>query len=565
MPGPSSLSYLLIIPHILSAAALLSLGIFSGRFRATLLGLALITSTAFLAVPSLNRPSELAVVPDSIEYAVIGSATLHGQPSSVTLEGTSHPSRYPYGFSTYFVAPAKLLFGDNHRGEEVLLSTTYIFLGLLAAFFLGLRLGGVPVAALSLATVTILPGYLPSASELLTYAPSAALGLILIVLLLEYFEQPKGHSLLFAGASSTLLLATAARPPSIFIMLGALGAVVISQKGSLLRPAILTLFCVSLPSILLVASYFLFNLKNFGELLRSGYSYWCSIPYDYFSKVLNLEHLPVSGAEALAAGAPLILFGVVSFLRKRSSNSELSQSVSTQLTLSAYLILFSIPLAVFHSLYFFPSKLFFLQATIVSAPLLALYIHSVISRAAPQHGRALSVLASVGAALVQALLVRATIPLGTPRGDTTREIIETTPAGSRVITGIDPVSFRYLEERYLADSSDAARRVPIPVSRRVEYADKVVTPLRPVYPPIEGSTSLIHSPSIPFPDNTVVGNHQAIQLTAVEAISDIVGVVSAGQQVYLELVFTSPEEQQRITRPFRVTKVTDKLVKLEAP
>ena len=147
----------------------------------------------------------------------------------------------------------------------------------------------------------------------------------------------------------------------------------------------------------------------------------------------------------------------------------------------------------------------------------------------------------------------------TPRSNLVKEIVAKIPDGSLVVTGLDPVAFDYLIERLQPASSLRTLR-SIPISRRVEYANKIV---------LKSPPEIELSSDDPFNHRSLelltIGGREVVSVTATTDLPYVVSEVSKSRAVYLENCFTSDEERMKVTAPFKVTRITDSLVKLEAP
>lgn len=561
--SPSSFSlsipYLTLLPHLCIVTSFLYLYFIHNSQKVSLVGVLLVSLLTFFSFPSLDRASELAVVPDSIEYAVIGKAFTSGAPIAIPILGELFPSRYPFGFGAFFVAPAQGLLRLQEHGVEILFSSLYVYLGFLAVYFIGAQIGGIGVGLLASAFLVSLPGYLVSGSELLTYAPSAALGVLFLCFLFFFALWEKPSPLALTGAAASLLLATAARPLSIFILVASTIALFFILRMKLFRVRLITsIALIGAPSITLIGSYLLYNAAFFGTPFRSGYSFWCSIPYDVPSLLLNWKYLKTSGVDCLKSGAILLL--LLPFLGvtlHRSSHGSESRNLMLFFVLVASF--FGIPLCIFHAVYFYPSPLFYLQATSLLTPLLASYAALVVSRAFPASHHKLTALLAASIITAQVGVFYARTNVETPRSNLVKEIVAKIPDGSLVVTGLDPVAFDYLIERLQPASSLRTLR-SIPISRRVEYANKIV---------LKSPPEIELSSDDPFNHRSLelltIGGREVVSVTATTDLPYVVSEVSKSRAVYLENCFTSDEERMKVTAPFKVTRITDSLVKLEAP
>ena len=106
---------------MLSRLVMQILGIIKNRrdLSHNLVFLLLNLAIAFIIIfRSAYNASDLAIVPDSVEYTVAASRLVTDQSYTIVIDGQSWPPRYAPWFSMLVIAPAYLIFG-NEPGNAV--------------------------------------------------------------------------------------------------------------------------------------------------------------------------------------------------------------------------------------------------------------------------------------------------------------------------------------------------------------------------------------------------------------------------------------------------------------
>ena len=529
-------SYLTLFPHLCSLLPLLyQLWIGWSRHRPTLLAFVILLATA-VCVPSLNHVANFSIVPDSVEYASSARNLLFSGSPFISIGEASYPSRYPFGFSLFVVLPG-ILAGNFTSGAEILFVTLYSVIGIVCSYTLGNKLAGPLAGVLSVTLLLLLPSYVLSSQELLTYSPSAGLGLLFLFFCYRLYEQPHSR-FLTVGLSASLLLAVACRPLSVFL---ALPVIVWSSIHN--RNRLLSIFLSLVPTVLLLASYLTFNYNFFSSPFRSGYSFWSSIPYDFPGLLLNVSYLSSN------IGTCITTLGLIVLLGAFSVRYYISNPLNDLLVYS--LALFGLPLTIFHLFYFFPGSFFFLQAGILAVPI----VGAMLSRMIPPHLSSKSLPSALVLLLLVGCLQRFSVyqRLNTPRTRTelVNEVSSTLPPDSILISGIDPVSFSLL-------SNGRSTITIIPKSRRVEYASKFVVPVRPEGVSVDGVSALHHRNEI----LRTSGAEEVIAITALEDMPTLAKTMKKGVPVYFETVTKDELTIEALRGHFTVTKVTEHLYRI---
>ncbi|HEY2140399.1 MAG TPA: hypothetical protein VGH00_09985, partial [Chthoniobacterales bacterium] len=209
--------------------------------------------------------------------------------------------------------------------------------------------------------------------------------------------------------------------------------------------------------------------------------------------------------------------------------TALAASHKRLLHLTVFVLLTTGPIVAFHLLYFFPARRFYLPllagTAVIAGCLVALLVEE----------RWMRVLKLLLPAL---LLLAITYRFITPEPAPVRRIVadrirQYTPANAIVISGIDPV---YLARMAAAGS---ARRI-VPVSRRVEYASKLLAPHRIEHP---------DPPPTDWHDHHALGlvrggAKEAVRFVASEQVENLAASAAAGTPLFLDatLLGTADEE-----------------------
>lgn len=425
-------------------------------------GLIVVLAAAALAVTPYQA-SELAIVPDSVEYAVAAGrvAALNGY--TITINQQVFPPRYPPWFSCLILAPVYRVLGPE-PGHAVLPVMAFGILGVWLAFRIGCRLSGSWGGMFAALLVLLLPGYRDYSGQVMTDVPSAVLAVLACgVYLSARFRQTPGRML---AAGMVCALSVALRPATITLLIPFL----LVLRKQPIRQALTSLLLVSSPVVLVMGATAYYNHHAFGSAWRSGYHYWCSVPYDYFHLTFSVRYLGDNLAALLASGLPaliLLVLLVVAWTRRQGVAVPASGYDSAVPALLQFAVPAVGPVIVLHLVYFYPDPRFFLGGVV----LLAILAGGYVGRLMPERSSRL-MMPALGAALVMVIVIRSLAGVEAPvRRMLADAMREHTPADAVILSAIDPV---YLD--HLAGAGGT--RHFIPLSRQVEYASKRITPVR---------------------------------------------------------------------------------------
>ena len=473
--------------------------------------------------------SDLAIVPDSVEYAVGAHHLVSNGHYKIVIGGRDLPPRYPPWFSIFFIAPAYILLGPD-PGNAIFPVTAMAMLGVLLAFILGRRIAGSFGGVLSALALVSLRIYRFYGRTVMTDVPCTALLLLLCLLYLRLRDtissRPDSLPLLYACAGLVTAVCAAIRPPFICAVLPFL---LTTRPGRPMRQLLFRGALLLLPPLAVIGGTMACNFAVFGSWLRSGYHFWCPVPYDFPALTMSLRHIvPNATRLAMSGLAACILLSpaIVLLARARLRHSSLEACAAARQAL-VFAALSCGPAVVFHMLYFYPDPRFFLPvAAVLLVPAMA-----IIALCLPV--RPDGPVAAVIQVLVLATFIAARL-MGPTHRPTSRmaadRIREHTPDDALVISALDPA---YLEFMVCRDS----RRAVIPVSRRIEYACKVMAPRK-----LAIRKSPLHWMDYSRPSLIAAGALDPVPDVAIDGAGTWVKALQAGKPVYIDTSHMSERE-----------------------
>jgi 4-amino-4-deoxy-L-arabinose transferase-like glycosyltransferase len=346
-----------------------------------ILSLVLLVVVAVIALfESPFAASDLAIAPDSVEYATSAWRVVHEGRYAITINGTAYPPRYPPGFALIALAPAYLFSGQD-PGYGIYGILFWSVIGVLAAFVIGRRIGGAPGGLMAGGSVLLLPHYRHYSQVIMSDATCTAVTLVLLLAYLRLTAAPRTWKG-WLGAGVLAALVASIRPTGLSATLPfLLWAIRVTPRRKSLSSGLIFL----LPVLLLGACQMLYNHRAFGTALRSGYQFWCPVPYDYTHLTFGFSDLPVN-AEAVWRSGLLILIiaATILYLALRRSAFPTQAELAAPRDCLHFIFLSAAPLILFHLFYFFADPRFFLPVT---GPLAALvggmlgaFLHRVSNR-----------------------------------------------------------------------------------------------------------------------------------------------------------------------------------------
>lgn len=470
--------------------------------------LLLAVACAYLYCPATTA-SNLSTVPDSVEYATAARRLATLGRYDIEMNHVAYPPRYPPGFPVLLLAPLyRLAPGDLGTGVYAVLVCGLVYV--LAAYAAGRRLGGSWGGVLAGLAALSLPGLRQHGREIMSDVPTLALELVSLVVFLRLCERPRLGGYALAGVLVGIAYSMREVGAALWLPFAALA--VRNPEDRWRRLAALTV-----PVLLAGAAIGWYNLRTFGDWMRTGYQYWCAVPYDYPGLTFSPRYVGANLRSLVSARVGLLIVGgtIGAWLLARSDRVGLKR-------LGMFLLLGAGPIELVHLLYFASDVRFHFLALAV----LAVVAGAGIGRSIP---RRFDRLAWLPAALALPLAARIAVLPDPPsfRRVVARAIADNTPANAVIVTAIDAV---FLDP----DVVQGSDRLIVPADRHVEYASKLIVKRRvarlvppPRSPVDHRALALLRAGAIdPFP------------YTAADAPDRIAAFIRAGRPVYVDHSYT---------------------------
>ncbi len=478
--------------------------------------LALLVATALFVFRSPWSVSNLEVPPDSAEYSLGALQLLETGRYQIVLQAEAFPPRYPPWFSLGLL-PAYWLLGAE-PGNGILPVLLSAMAGVGFAWVIGRRLAGDAGGIVASLAVMAEPTYSKWATQIMSDIPATALMLGAACLFLRIRAGGASRQRrLFLTAGAVVAAATLIRPVFAAMLLPFLWAAVQPWKP---RTVIARAVLLVAPMLCATAASLAYNANTFGSPFRNGYHFWVPVPYDYFAMVFSLAHVPANFAILLSGPLPFLLGACVLFcvLARRGTKAHRSSTGASAATLRDFFVFVlctSVPILIFHLVYFFPSERFFIPLYVSCAVIAAV----LLTRALGQYRRVVGVLPLVLLVLGLGWRVAESDPV--PNRRLAAERIRThTPADAIVISAIDPLYLNYFAAR------GSARRI-VPLDRTIDHAG-VIAPKR--VPRLEPPPTA----NDPYSGILNGGGTFAVRVVAVEQLPALVEAARHGRGVFLD-------------------------------
>ena len=233
----------------------------------------------------LSYPDPLwlpGIIPDSAEpyYATLNMVQGQGYFIQPNPAGELLRPRYPFGFTLFFLLPLKSL-GVPNAGLFLVPGLCTIATAVFA-FWIGLKEGGRRVAVPFAIGCLFLPSLNLNARVLLSHCPA----LLLFMASWWGLISQKGFRIFLAGLF--LGIGVTVRPAGMLLGLTA-GLAILLANGSGWKDSVRQLLWLALGSVPFVVALLIYNKMEFGGWLRTGYSFHCSIPYDFGFLLFNWD------------------------------------------------------------------------------------------------------------------------------------------------------------------------------------------------------------------------------------------------------------------------------------
>jgi 4-amino-4-deoxy-L-arabinose transferase-like glycosyltransferase len=494
--------------------------------------------------------SILNIVPDSTEYALAAHRFATTGEYKILIEGRWLPPRYPPWFSVFALVPAYLVLGPA-IGNAIYPITIFAVAGIVIAFLLGRKIGGDWGGTIGALAVLALPEYRLWSRFVLADVPAAALmlGACLLYLRLRTGTQVRSMAYLLPG----LVIATAAlfKPVCAAAVFPFLVCAVASCRRQL---AVRNLVFLGVPLALAGAASMAYNAIVFESPFRTGYHFWVSVPYDYTHLTFSLSYVVSNFTVLWETNAILLVCAAVATWAIDRwvicSKEEGHERPRTVRWIGEFILLGVGPSVLFHQIYFYQADRFYL-------PILALLAATIGGMFGAWLGRLprAALLGILALVLFWAVLMNSNEVRRTPdRQLAVDEILQHTPEDGVIISAIEPAYLEYLVAR-------GSHRHIVPISRRVEYASKLITPEKIPDP---------EPPPQDWDDHRCAGllrggAQEAVRFVAEEQLDSIVEQNAGGTRVFLDLVCIAPDDQPilaELEKRFLVVPLTKTLFEL---
>ncbi len=431
------------------------------------------------------------VIPDALENAFCADNFLREGKYGFYLNGVLHPSRYLPWFPLLFLAPFQALAGDVYGAVY---GSWLAATGLAAVMFLSCRQSAVR------------PG--PAGARDLACGGLAGLLTFPVLLLSSFFIALTGYAmteipyLLFCVWAMILWTRLASRPgvdvPSLFwcgVLIALGGAVRSSAYPMLALPCLLVFtrekswkrrfllwFLAAFPTALVLLASNIFNWVVFGSPFRTGYHFWCPVPYDFMPLTFNLsyaaEYLPRLVREkgfflTMALLAICAAWFCVSRAARKEKLLSLPKWTAWEASM-AFALLQSAIIFVLYIVYFFYDKRMYLPILVMVLPPAASAAAHLLRTILKKRRTVCWVLA--GAAIILQVIVMhnlndyhkaiRSIPDDRAKLEYLGSIL---PGNAVLLSMFNPA----VADRFFQHGTD---RKIIPVNRIHEYADKIAAP-----------------------------------------------------------------------------------------
>ena len=431
------------------------------------------------------------VIPDALENAFCADNFIREGRYGFYLNGVLHPSRYLPWFPLLFLAPFQALTGDVYGAVY---GSWFAAAGLAAVMFLSCR------------QTTVRPG--PAGARDAACGGLAGLLTFPVLLLSSFFIALTGYAmteipyLLFCVWAMILWTRLAVRPgvdvPSLVwcAVLIALGGSVRSSAYPMLALPCLLIFVrerswkrrfllwllAALPTALVLLASNIFNWCVFGSPFRTGYHFWCPVPYDFMTLTFHpryaMEYLPRLVREkgfflTMALLAVCAAWFCVSRTARKEKLWNLPKWTAWEASM-AFALLQSAVIFVLYIVYFFYDKRMYLPILVMVLPPAASAAALLLRAVLKKRQTVCWILAGAAVAL-QVVAMRNLndyhkalrgIPDDRAKLETLNAML---PGNAVLLSAFNPA----VADKFFQHGT--GRRI-IPVNRIHEYADKIAAP-----------------------------------------------------------------------------------------
>lgn len=434
------------------------------------------------------------VIPDSLENAFCAETFLKEGKYGFYLNGVFHPSRYLPWFPLLFLAPFEYLSGDVYGAVY---GCWFATAGLAAVMFF------------SCWQTTVRKG--PAGQRDVARGALAGLMTFPVLLLTSFFIVLTGYAmtevpyLFFCIWAMILWTRLATKPgvdPASLLWCGVLialgGSVRSTAYPMLLLPYILIFireknwkrrfllwFLAALPTALVLLASNAFNWVVFGSPFRTGYHYWCPVPYDFMSLTFHpryaVRYLPRLVMEkGFWLTMALLAACAAWYCVSRKARNEKLLSIAPRWTAweaaMAFALLQSLVIFVLYIFYFYYHKRMYLPILVMVLPpaasAAANFLRTVLRREKIANGLIAAAAVALQCIALYNLNYYHRSIRSIPNDRAKLEIMnDMLPKNAIFLSTFNPS----VADRFLLRGTD---RKIIPVNRIHEYANETVAPLK---------------------------------------------------------------------------------------
>ncbi len=431
------------------------------------------------------------VIPDALENAFCADNFLREGKYGFYLNGVLHPSRYLPWFPLLFLAPFQALSGDVYGAVY---GSWLATAGLASLMFLSAR------------QTTVRSG--PAGARDLAFGGLAGLLTFPVLLLSSFFIALTGYAmtevpyLLFCVWAMILWTRLAVHPGvdkvsliwcGVLIALGgsvrssaypmlALPFLLIFMREKDWKKRFLLWFLAAFPTALVLLASNIFNWAVFGSPFRTGYHFWCPVPYDFMPLTFHpryaMEYLPrLVREKGFWLTMALLAVCAAWFRASRTARGEKLRSLPKWTAWEAsmaFALLQSAIIFVLYIVYFFYDKRMYLPILVMVLPPAASAAALLLRMILKKRQTACWILA--GAAIIlQCVALRNLNDYhkairGIPDDRAKLEYLGSILPGNAILLSMfNPA----IADKFFLHGTD---RKVIPVNRIHEYADKIAAP-----------------------------------------------------------------------------------------
>jgi 4-amino-4-deoxy-L-arabinose transferase-like glycosyltransferase len=491
-----------------------------GRGRSILVVLLIVLCAAWRLWRTPYDASNATFAPDSTEYMVGAERFAHLGTYDIEIEGKRYPPRYPPFFSVVVLSPIYRIW-RHEIGAGIVAVFALSVAGVVAGYRVGSIIAGTFGGVMAALALLMNDGLVVYARIVMTDTPVALAMVALLGIFVTQWRHPGIGKCIAGGLIAAL--AVGLRPMSILVLPA---MCVAAMRAAGRRDRAIGLLCACLPSLCIVVATAMYNRATFGSIARTGYHFWCPLPYDYEPFVFAWRYVPQKLAllRDTRVHAPLIVLfiGALALVRSRS---ELIRPIAL------FLVIAIAPITTVYLTYF-TGEIRFQFALLAIA--------SVVGAA----GASTIVPATLRRADV-AIVALAACVLLIPRSGDFADVMR---------TAADHLSAELPDDAYFISYVDAAFLEPlvlrgthrhyIPVARWQEYASKAVA-----YRPLTSVVSRLSWPGGNHRDPLLLaaGAQDVIRWTAREDYQRFHDLVQSGKTVCVDGVMLPKDDFWRIS------------------